>query len=104
MFTKYSRSLLIRSSSNGKIRTGLIVSGPEEHGSSALFTYIMESVNAQERALLVTVASSQSLNLKTLLKYIIQESKSQAVAFDEELTPEEDHVRPSPHRSWMPCL
>lgn len=60
------------------LRTGLIVSGPESSNSSALFESLEETVNLQERVIMITVSSGQSPNLKTVLKHINQHATNQA--------------------------
>lgn len=63
--------------SDGKLRTGLIVTGPDDSVTASLFDSIAESANLECRTVLVTLSSGQSPNLKTVLKYINQRATSQ---------------------------
>ncbi|KAK0515982.1 hypothetical protein JMJ35_002016 [Cladonia borealis] len=71
-------------SSAVKIRTGLVVSGPNNGSSAKLFESIMQRVHVRHRAILVALSSGQSPNLKTVLKYINQHARTQTLESDED--------------------
>ncbi|CAD6583165.1 MAG: hypothetical protein ASARMPREDX12_001195 [Alectoria sarmentosa] len=65
-----------RTESIGKLRTGLLVTGPDNSTTVSLFESIAEIANLEVRTIWVTLSSGQSPNLKTTLKYINQRATS----------------------------
>lgn len=61
-----------------------MVSGPDNGTSAKLFASIMQSVNVQHRAILISLSSGQGSNLKTVLKYMNQHARNQTLGNDEE--------------------
>ncbi|KAM0799315.1 origin recognition complex subunit 3 N-terminus-domain-containing protein [Usnea florida] len=61
---------------NGKLRTGLIATGPDKSMTVSLFDSIARNANLQCRTALVVLSSEQSPNLKTAIKCINQRATS----------------------------
>lgn len=61
-----------------------MVSGPDNGTSAKLFASIMQSINVQHRAILITLSSGLGSNLKTVLKYMNQHARSQPLDNDED--------------------
>ena len=61
-----------------------MVSGPDNGTSTKLFASIMQSVNIQHRAILISLSSGQGSNLKAVLKYMNQHAKTRTLDNDED--------------------
>ena len=78
------RRLLTILSLNGKLPTGLIVSGPNNN-TVLHFPEIVHRLDVKERAVLIDLSSEQCPNLKTSLKFINQQITNLATEGDDEM-------------------